>query len=394
MFRPLRLALAVAFSIVIASPSAYANKWLAWLEELSGPGAFESKLRWGVEAGCLSSPTTRLQLLALLASTAAEVAQKEDQAGVTFEAVRTEVNSFSGRSEDERLQNFFAALDDARGKAATNAGRVDVYATATGRGLSGTTRQALVWLLDVVPEAVDGVDASSARATQLASALGRGISYDFLGRFQKNLSRFNRCAADRSNNLLTIQIEAAWLTDTLKDERADGGYPGYTRAVTVSAIGYMPLGRVLPFVGRNGRVGWHWKEDVPTWARFIELGTGVGTIGLSGTTIEYADQWRLTLPMRVRVLPSEIFWSLAECGSKTTNHRSSRVPTAASKADRIRRMLQSLQYHYGADLIFGRINSGVYSDLGPSTETLKNEIVNSHGLTFDVGTLIRGISGS
>lgn len=390
MFRPLRLAVVAAFSIVIASPPAYANKWLAWLEELSGPGAFEGPIRWGVEVGCLTSPVTTVELMALLAATAAEVSgASSDDVSRTYDAVRLEIGESEGSNDEAKVEHLLAGLDALRDPAQTNAQLADAYTKKTGR-TTETTKQALTWLLDVIPVSFDKATLSGARA-QAATALPvAGLPYKFVARFRENLSRFSRCAVDRSNNLITIQIEAAWLTDTLKDERADGGYPGYTRATTVSAIGYVPIGRVLPLiVGSAGR----WSREVPAWGRFIELGTGVGTIGLSGTAIEYPDQWRLTLPMRVRVLPSEIFWSLAECGKKPGSHRSSRVPTEASAADKIRRALQSLQYHYGADLIFGRINSGVYSDLGPAAETLSNEIVRSHGVTIDIGTLIRARAG-
>lgn len=401
MFRPLRLAGVAALSIVIASPPAYANKWLAWLEELSGPGAFDGKIRWGVEVGCLTSPATTEEMLAILASTKDQIDGKKGRAvAETYAAIREAVQQSVGRDGDAKARSFLADIQAARLKTDSNADAAEAYRNAGSPSAVPTdrTKYAVKLLLDALPSSEALTPPTDQRKPQQAAPGTVPTtpptddpirSYEFVAKFRENLSSFNRCAVDRSNNLLTIQIEAAWLTDgRLKNRRDDGGYPGYTRAVTVSAIGYLPVGRVLPLIVGGSE---YWSREVPKWGRAVEVGTGVGTIGLSGTTIEYPDQWRFTIPLRARVIPSEIIWLLAERGKKPP-HRSVRIPEA-TKANRIRRMLQSIQYHYGADVILGRIDNQVYSDAGPRPVTLRNEVVESRGVTIDIGTLIRARAG-
>lgn len=401
----MRRHLAIIALFLLAAPTpAFANKWLAWLEELSGPGAFEGKLRWAGEVGCLTSPATTEEMVALMAATKQQIDAKDNRAvAETYAAIREAIQQSEGRDGDAKARSFLTDVHTARLKTGSNVEAAQEYRNSASPLLdpADRTKRAVKLLLDALPESEalapssDQRDKPSRPVPDPASTTPRDPStdsirsYEFVATFRENLSRFNRCAVDRSNNLLTIQIEAAWLNDDrLKARRVDGGYPGYTRAVTVSAIGYLPIGRVLPLIVGGSK---YWSRDVPPWGRAVELGTGVGTIGLSGTTIEYPDQWRFTIPLRARVLPSEIIWLLAERG-KRAPHRSVRMPEA-TRASRVRRMLQSIQYHYGADVIIGRIDNQVYSDVGPKPNTLRNEVVRSRGVTLDIGTLIRARAG-
>lgn len=161
-----------------------------------------------------------------------------------------------------------------------------------------------------------------------------------------------RCKANRTNTMFTLQLEVGFWNDNPDPDR-------YTGDVTLNSfelLAYLPLHQFGAPANRATRA--------------IELGAGIGVYKLSGDeTVVDPDYWRGSIPLRVRLIPSELFFG-----------------TDARVSPRARRVLQAIQLRAGWDFLPGTISSDSFSGLPPGKTS--NEFVATAGVQFDVGTLI------
>lgn len=283
----------VLFTTLLGAPQpAHAMKWLAWLEELSGPGPYENNWIWTAEVACLGS-----------------------------------------RPELESIQR--------------------AYLNVLARRVTTNT----VSPADSSPD-VPAADAQS-------SAPGRAE----LEAFEKELTKLYRCRPNRSNNIMSVQLEyGSW------EDKPRGRYLNEATLHNISAIAYFPLQRVV--------MPWRWDKDVPRWSRWVEVGVGVGAYGLTGSAIRDNDLWRGVIPWRVRVIPSEIFYNMREDRARD-----------AFSPQRTRRILQAVQITGGYDWLLGRLDERQFDAPGLQVSEQRRERVRSVGLQIDLGMIAKGAFG-
>ena len=171
------------------------------------------------------------------------------------------------------------------------------------------------------------------------------------------------CRLDRANVVASIHYEGGRWDDTPDDYSAD------TKLRSYLAIVYIPVPR------------FYTRGDLPRYSRAIEVGIGGGAYQLTGSTIRDKNLWRGVVPLRLRMIPSEILWEMARDGAPM------RYDTASWKA-RVRRALQSIQYRVGADWVLGEWDPEPFTVAKPSG---RNELVPTHGFEIDLGLLARAL---
>ncbi len=359
--------LAAVLLNALTPTNAAALKWLAWLDELSGPGEFDGVGFLAGDVVCIGAPLSPPETLALVAYTSAglqvpvQASTWRAQATI-FENVIRAIDSEVGATREERLEALLRDIEAAQ-KA------LRPYSQRT--------------LLDAVLALRPERSAHRAALDELTNALDPSRAYDpgFWADYEENQRRFRRCRVDRSNNVVSIQLELSWLTDDrLKDETR---YTGKTRITTMSAIAYVPVGRLLR---------WRWSQPVSPLGRSVEIGLGVGAYSVDGTTVRNIDMWRGVIPLRVRIIPSEIIYALKGCACSPVDALNVRLDPTRS-GSRWRRFWQAFQYRYGWDMVIGTIDRTLYGELGPQTADERNEWVRSHGWVVDAGMLFRAAAG-
>jgi hypothetical protein len=160
------------------------------------------------------------------------------------------------------------------------------------------------------------------------------------------------CKADRSNTLLTLQLEMGFWDDDPDPDR----YTGDTSLKSFELIAYLPVHSLF-------------KTEINRFTRATDLGAGIGFYKLSGQTVRDPDYVRGAIPVRVRLLPSELFFG-----------------KDAKPNPKLRRALQALQVRAGWDFLPGTITSASFNGL-PNGES-SNEFVFTFGVQYDLGTLI------
>jgi hypothetical protein len=160
------------------------------------------------------------------------------------------------------------------------------------------------------------------------------------------------CKADRSNTLVTLQLEIGIWDDDPDPAR----YTGDTTLKSFELIAYSPVHTLF-------------RTEINRVTRATDLGAGIGFYKLTGPTVHEPDYVRGAIPLRVRLLPSELFFS----ENSTTKPK-------------VRRALQALQFRAGWDFLPGTISSTSFNGL-PSGES-SNEFVGTFGVQYDIGTLI------
>ena len=348
----------VLLALFFAPAPSYALKWLAWLDELSGPGPYRG---WGVVAdiGCIASRLRPQQDFALLVYTYAQ--QEKTDAAEAFERVIAAIEMADGATEEEKFRNFMATM---RSQAPKPGVAVDLPSTYADLNLDKIVRS------DVF------------------------LNDRFWSEYEKNQNRFSRCRVDRSNNLLSVSLELDVVKDRLKYKR-DTPYEGKTDLVAMAVVGYVPIGRIGQLAslvrGRKHR----WGHNVPAWGRTIEIGVGAGAYGLTGSTLTNRDMWRGIVPLRVRALPVELVWQLV-ASHKNKNRTTGGLDTSLppeDKASRLRRAAQAFEYRFGQDLVIGTIDARLYGDNGPRTTDDQNEWIKSHAVTVNLGMVYRAAFG-
>lgn len=347
---PWRRAASLALVMALAMPSmSYANKWLAWLEELSGPGPFHG---WVVTAdvACLGSPPNDAESLGLMVVAAVKSVNGTDQ-----------------KATDE-FDKLMASVYQ-RPSAQLTSAELDLLGSSVFR-LTPDLIKSLGTLIapqvNLVPNAA-GAPAGDAGTEPL---LG------FWAEYEKQQRRFRRCRVDRSNNIVSVQLEFGRYHDDTKDK----SYTGETQLTTINAVAYLPVERL---------VNWNWKRSLSHGGRFIEVGTGVGAYGMSGSSLRDRDLWRGVVPFRVRVIPSEFFYGLYTA-QKAGLDVSLNPKT---EGNRWRRALQAIEYRFGQDLVLGTLDHRLFGQEGPVTTDQTHEWVRSFGFNFDLGIAFRALIG-
>ena len=160
------------------------------------------------------------------------------------------------------------------------------------------------------------------------------------------------CRADRSNTLFTLQLEMGFWNDNPDPDR----YSGDTNLKSFELIAYFPVHRIF-------------RTEITRVTRATELGAGIGFYKLTGPTVADPDYLRGAIPLRVRLLPTELFYG------------------KDSKANpKVRRALQAIQVRAGWDFLPGTISSASFNGL-PNGQA-SNEFVATAGVQFDLGTLL------
>jgi hypothetical protein len=173
------------------------------------------------------------------------------------------------------------------------------------------------------------------------------------------------CRLDRSNVVASIHYEGGRWDDTPND------YGAETKLRSYLAVIYIPVPR------------FYTRGDLPRYSRAIEVGIGGGAYQLTGSTIRDKNLWRGVVPLRLRVIPSEIVWEMAKDGAPM------RYDTSGWKA-RARRALQSVQYRVGADWVLGEWDPAPFVVAGAQPSG-RNELVPTHGVEIDLGLLARAL---
>ena len=183
-------------------------------------------------------------------------------------------------------------------------------------------------------------------------------------RNQIELDKANRmCFAGRENALFSIVLETGQWND-----EPDGRYEGDTDLKLFQGVAYFPLHRVLGGLADPSRV-----------ARAIELGTGIGAYRLSGTTIREPQWWRGSIPFRVRIIPSELFYG----NSSYEFDAAARERARGKKA--LRAVLQAFQFRFGGDLLPGALTSIPFNGLDVNENT---EWLWTTSVQIDLGALV------
>lgn len=331
---PLKSTVLCAFIVILLVPTtARANRWLAWLEELSGPGPYDGYLITA-DVACLGSAPSDTEAGGLAVYSLARLSTRSDAVAVeAFDGVMAELSQ-PGLMEDD-----MALL---------------------AKVLSGDASTLTPYI----------------KSRPAATAATPVAATDLWQDYQRQQRRFRRCRVDRSNNLLSVQLEVGRYKDDLKGDR----YEGSTSLTTISAIAYLPVERLIR---------WHWTRPLSRAGRFLELGAGVGAYGLRGTTLRDEDLWRGVIPLRLRVIPSELVYALFKDNKGWLD--TSLDP--ATRANRWRRVLQAFEYRIGQDLVLGTLDRDLFGEAGPQTTDQRREWVRSYGLNVDVGIVFRALIG-
>lgn len=161
------------------------------------------------------------------------------------------------------------------------------------------------------------------------------------------------CGVDRSRTVVSLVLEFGFWDDQPKR------YIGDTRLRSYQAIAFFPLHRALgPSVQPN------------ILTRSIEIGVGVGAYRLHGGTVREQDLWRGSVPLRSRIIISEL------------------VPAVSKLSNRWRKALQTVQLAFGADLLPGRLRSESFNGLNVDEEW---DFVPSRSVQVDLGALVRAL---
>jgi hypothetical protein len=140
------------------------------------------------------------------------------------------------------------------------------------------------------------------------------------------------------------------------DDPDPARYSGDTSLKSFELIAYLPVHSLF-------------RTEVNRVTRATDVGAGVGFYKLTGATVHDPDYVRGAVPLRVRLLPSELFFG-----------------NDSKKNPKLRRALQALQVRAGWDFLPGTISSASFNGL-PIGET-SNEFVGTFGVQYDLGTLI------
>lgn len=333
------LLLALALNLLVPS-NAHANKWLAWLEELSGPGPYDGFLITA-DVACLGSSPSDPEAFGLFLYSVVKVYSRSEQAAIEmFDGFMTRMNSRPDQKLTEAELKLFTA------------------------GLSGD--------ISTLRASIKG---TSGETTAGSKPPDFGALWE---EYQRQQRRFRKCRVDRSNNLLSVQLEVGRFKDDLKGDR----YEGTTNLTSISAIAYLPIERLLV---------WDWKRPLSRAGRAVELGMGVGAYGLRGSTLRDDDMWRGVVPFRLRVIPSELVYALVKQGRAKAGLNVALNPR--TEPNRWRRLLQSFEYRVGRDLVLGTLDSDLFGDAGPTTTDQTHEWVSSHGFNVDLGIAFRALIG-
>jgi hypothetical protein len=163
------------------------------------------------------------------------------------------------------------------------------------------------------------------------------------------------CTADRSNTIFGLQLEMGFWNDNPGTR-----YVGDTSLKSYQVIAYFPLHRIF-------------STEVNRATRAIEVGAGLGLYQLTGDTVVEPEWWRGSVPIRVRVMPSEFFYS-----------------KSSTKNPQVRRALQGIQFRAGWDFLPGVISSEAFRGLPPNQ--VSNEFIKTYGVQFDVGSLFWAVA--
>jgi hypothetical protein len=332
----------LAFVLTLLVPTtASANKYLAWLEELSGPGPFHGAV-FTADVACIGSPPNDAESLGLFVYAAAKIEGASDaDAALRFDTFMSPVYQ---RTDKQLIEGDVVEL------------------------FKELRTQLLTANFDNPP-------VRSAVTAVLPTAAPSAI-VGLWNEYERQQRRFRKCRVDRSNNIVSIQLEIGRYKDDLDDKR----YEGTTRLTTITAVAYLPVERLFR---------WDWKRTLSPGGRFLEVGAGVGAYGLDGDTLRDEDLWRGVVPMRVRLIPSEIIYALYK--PRKPGLDVSLNPR--TEGNRWRRLFQAVEYRFGQDLVLGTLDSDLFSDAGPSTTNQKHEWVRSHGFNIDLGIAFRALIG-
>lgn len=265
--------------------SAHANKWFAWLEELSGPGPFRGNtLRIDVVCSGRTQPNVKttidLTIAAALASTpeAANARADDGQAG-------------KKPDQDE------AALN-----------------------------------------------------RKLAAAL----------------AEHRLCQPDRSNVRFSVGYEQGWW-----EAKQDARYDGTVRLRTYTAVVFAPVRALFLAEG---------EKDTSSF-RALEVGLGLSAYRLTGTAVVDRDYWRLAVPLRARVFPSEVL-------PLTSNAYTGKAKTV------VRNILRPVTLYVGLDYIPGELPSSAFrlTDGRPPSSLSQSEWVPTWGFNIDILAFRKGQS--
>ncbi len=179
------------------------------------------------------------------------------------------------------------------------------------------------------------------------------------------LTHIRWCEPDRQNTAMALVVEFGRWSDK---NRPGGRYEGLTQLTVGEVIAYFPLHRVF---GKAVRPN--------PWSRSVELGAGLGFFAFSGSTVQENEWWRAAIPLRVRFMPSELFFSQSD---------------SRSRAERLRRrLLQALQIRAGFDFIPGRMEfAGAFKGGGLKSKA-SNELNPTAAVQLDLGLVAAALFG-
>jgi hypothetical protein len=317
---------ALVFGFLLMSPAHAHAGWLAWLEDLSGPGPYAGSSFSG-EAFCLGAWD-----------------YKEDK---DFEARLTKVRDIKAATEKQ-----IDALER----------QLNAKATADSLKVTPDDSALLLQNLKNLREALDQV---------LAPLDAEGPARD------KDVSRQRWCFLDRSNSIASLQVDAGFFDDRGGKFESSPTYAGDTDLIRFAIVIYTPLQRLNPFQwGKSGRLN--------RWLRPIDLGAGLGAYILSGSTITPENGlWRAIVPLRIRAMPSE--WFFPGRRDLVAQH-----PSDDGSGGRSRRFSQAFKVFAGFDWVLGRYNASDFtsSDVTPDLER-RGEKIFTWGIEMDLGLLAR-----
>lgn len=179
----------------------------------------------------------------------------------------------------------------------------------------------------------------------------------------RKLTQATWCRANRTNVKASIGYEQGWW-----DAEDSPRYSGTVNLQTYLAIVFVPVR--APFLAPG--------QPDETALRAFEAGVGVGGYRMSGSAVNDSSYWRLTVPFRTRLFPSELL-----------------PPNPKNRFVRIvQYIVRPVSVYGGWDYLPGELPSSQFAltDAIPPRRLSRREWVPVRGFNFDVLAYRRGQS--
>lgn len=177
-----------------------------------------------------------------------------------------------------------------------------------------------------------------------------------LAALRATLERSGWCRPDRANVRYSIGVEKGWW-----DAEPNARYDGDVHLDTYFVVLYVPIQRVVTLKAPPLNT---------KWTRAFEVGAGLGAYKLYGSAVRDHDYWRMAVPLRVRLFPSNLF----------------STPDDRAELSKWQRVLGAIELYAGYDYIPGALPGAAFrlTDAVSPTQLSRREFVFVRGITINI----------